>query len=175
MFLCLENLKLTSEPLDDIHIIPTPKFFKIKNQSLKIIERTVIATDLTEDFKFIIEQFQVKLRTFGLKKELSVKIIDNPSNFPRYDGIKKKCQLELNVEKFTDILYEKQGYSILVDKSNLIIEAITPQGIFYGIQTLIQLLNSNKEKLIFSAVTIIDESADIKIKDEIERIAVSAR
>lgn len=50
----------------------------------------------------------------------------------------------------------EQGYLLFSDKSHLIVAANTGQGLFYGVQTLRQLLRADGKKLTFPALTIRD-------------------
>jgi len=50
----------------------------------------------------------------------------------------------------------EQGYLLFADKSHLIVAANTGQGLFYGVQTLRQLLHANGKELTFPALTIRD-------------------
>jgi hexosaminidase len=55
-----------------------------------------------------------------------------------------------------DALVGEQGYLLFSDKSHLIVAANTGQGLFYGVQTLRQLLRPEGKSLVCPAVTIRD-------------------
>src|ERR1700721_94411 len=56
----------------------------------------------------------------------------------------------------SDASIGEQGYLLFADKSHLIVAANTGQGLFYGVQTLRQLLRQDDGKLICPAVAIRD-------------------
>ncbi len=155
MFICFENLSLTKRILNDVYLLPTPQYYRIMEHSLEITEKTQIMTDLPSPYSFILDQFQEKLNYFGLNKDLSIKNIKDTSEFPKYDDLVSKYPSEFVVKKDIAINFNTQGYILFSSEADLIIDAPEPQGIFYGIQTLIQLLTSNND-LNFSGAFIID-------------------
>ncbi|MBA7625950.1 hypothetical protein ES703_33384 [subsurface metagenome] len=176
MFIYLENLDVSEDIEKDFFLIPQPRYFKFKNfKKSKITDQSKLFTDLEEDYSFIIKQFQEKLEYFGLKKEIEVHYVHDVNRFPKIESF-----LENNKKLFPDKLYQKilneqnytdQGYILVSQESSIYIEAPSYQGIFYGIQTLIQLLNSSQDKLSINEVRIIDYPA-LKIRgvsDDISR------
>jgi len=161
MLIFLENLIETEGDKNEIYLIPRPRYFKMnKEQKLKIIEQTRLFTDLPDDYLFIIEQFQEKLKFFGLNQKLEIVRIQDLETFP---DIKFFLNNTINEfpESFFDKIstkknYKEQGYILISKDSKLIIQADHPQGIFYGIQTLIQLLNTSKDKLTLNKTRILD-------------------
>ena len=161
MLIFLENLIETEGDKNEIYLIPRPRYFKMnKEQKLKIIEQTRLFTDLPDDYLFIIEQFQEKLKLFGLNQKLEIVRIQDLETFP---DIKFFLNNTINEfpESFFDKIstkknYKEQGYILISKDSNLFIQADNPQGIFYGIQTLIQLLNTSKDKLTLNKTRILD-------------------
>ena len=161
MFIFFEKLVETEEFKNQIFLIPQPLYVKIQNvKNLIISEHTKLFTDLLEEDLFIIEQLQEQLNFLGLKEKLEILNVQDLNNFP---------DIRLVLEEFTKILpeglyektvmkenYKEQGYIIISKASRLIIQAERPQGIFYGIQTLIQLLNSSKNKLSLNEIIILD-------------------
>ncbi len=164
MFICLDNLAKSEEIKREIFLIPQTRYIKLENfQKLKITEQSKLFTDLEPNYSFIIEQFQEKLENFGIKKKLEVQKANDLNSFPN---------LNLNIEKvrkfFPENLYKKiknekdfieQGYVLISTESKLLIEATSPQGIFYGVQTLIQLLNSSHDKFSLNKIRILDYPA----------------
>jgi len=155
MFICLQNLNLTERILNDVSLLPTPQYFRIKEESIEINEKTQIITDLPKEYSFILDQFQEKLGFFGLKSNLSINWVMESSEFPKYDDLVSKYPSEFVIKQDFKDNFNAQGYILFTDELNLIIDALHPQGIFYGIQTLIQLLVSNNS-LNFSGAFIID-------------------
>lgn len=161
MFIYLENLAKSEDNKKEMLLIPQPRYVKIENlQTLKITEQSKLFTDLEIDYSFIIEQLQDYLELSGLKKKLEIQDIKITREFPNFrsfleEGRKNYLEQILNsVENEKNFV--KQGYTLISTGTELLIEAFSPQGIFYGIQTLIQLLNSSHDKLSINAVKIID-------------------
>jgi len=176
MFIYLENLDISKDKEREIFLIPQPRYFKFKNiKKSKITEQSILLTDLEGEYSFIIEQFQEKLEIFGLKKEIEVQNVDDINKYPQIESFLKN-----NKNIFPDQLYNKilneqnyieQGYILISEESSIFIQAPSYHGIFYGIQTLIQLLNSSQNKLSVSEIGIIDYPA-LKIRgvsDDISR------
>jgi hypothetical protein len=161
MFIYLENLVKVESIKEEIFLIPNPRYLKINNSyKLKINESTKLFTDLGEDFHYIIKQIQDNLLSFSLKERLEVIKVQNLEKLSEI-----KLFLDENVILFPETLYDKvitnknyrdQGYLLISRDSKLIIEANSLQGIFYGVQTFIQLLNSSQNKLSINNMEILD-------------------
>ncbi|MFX1575250.1 MAG: family 20 glycosylhydrolase [Promethearchaeota archaeon] len=176
MFIYLENLD-ESEFIDkDILIIPKPRYLKFKNSKIwKITEQSILLTDIEEEYSFIIEQFQERIEFFGLKKEIEVQSVHNIKMYPQIESFLNNLRIDFPDQLYNKILneqnYTEQGYILISEESCLFIQAPSYQGIFYGIQTLIQILNSSQDKLSVSEIRIIDYPA-LKIRgisDDISR------
>ncbi|MFX0136731.1 MAG: family 20 glycosylhydrolase, partial [Candidatus Hodarchaeota archaeon] len=176
MFIFFENLVKFEEKKNEIFLIPQPRYFKLKNsQKWKITEQSQLFTDMGEDCLFLINQLQEKLVFFGLKKKLDFFLVYDINKFPHIESTlntsKKIFPDELYNKILGEINYIEQGYVLISEESTIFIEASSYQGIFYGIQTLIQLLNSSNDKLSINEVRIIDYPA-LKIRgisDDISR------
>ncbi|MFX0140240.1 MAG: family 20 glycosylhydrolase, partial [Candidatus Hodarchaeota archaeon] len=176
MFIFLENLVEIKGDIEEIYLIPRPRYFKINNhQKLKIVEQSRLFTDLPDEYLFITEQFQGKLEHFGLNKILEIVKIQDLQTYPNINlflnTVIKEFPESIYSKNTTKKSYKEQGYILISRDSKLIIQAEKPQGIFYGIQTLIQLLNSNENKLSLNNVRILDFPAlEIRgISDNISR------
>ncbi|MFX1410023.1 MAG: family 20 glycosylhydrolase [Promethearchaeota archaeon] len=161
MLIFLENLIETEGDKNEIYLIPRPRYFKMnKEQKLKIIEQTKLFTDLPDDYLFIIEQFQQKLKFLGLNQKLEIVRIQDLEIFPEIKLFLNHTMKEFPESFFnkisTKMNYKEQGYILISKDSKLFIQADNPQGIFYGIQTLIQLLNTSKDKLTLNKIRILD-------------------
>ena len=174
MFIYLENLLKVEDVKEELYLIPQPRYFKIADSfRQRINENSKIITDLPDNT--IIEVLQVELLAFGLKKGLEIN---------QFKNIKKASQVDTFLEEklalfpknlYDTILmkqiYEDQGYLLISSDSKLIIKANSFQGLYYGVQTLIQILNSAKDKLSLNNIQIIDFPAlEIRgISDDISR------
>lgn len=176
MFIYLENLLIVEGIKEEIYLIPPPRYLKIKNSfTQRINENSRIITDLPENYQYIIEDLQAELLSFGLKKRLEVIQVQDIKKTPQI-----KTFLEDNITLFPENLYNivsvkklyrDQGYLLISNDSTLIIEADSIQGIFYGVQTLIQILNSAKDKLSLNNLKLLDFPAlQIRgVSDDISR------
>ena len=176
MFIFLEKLISSEDKEQQTFLIPQPRYFKLKNfQKLKITEQTKLFTNLEEEHLFIIEQLQEKLEFFGLKKNLEFHKIQEINKFPTIESNLEAIRHIFPEDLYNSIKNEKnfieQGYILVSEESSVLIEASTPQGLFYGIQTLLQLLNSSQNKLSLSELKVIDFPAlEIRgISDDISR------
>ncbi len=176
MFIFLEKLISSEDKEQQTFLIPQPRYFKLKNlQKLKITEQTKLFTNLEEEHLFIIEQLQEKLEFFGLKKNLEFHKIQEINKFPTIESNLEAIRHIFPEDLYNSIKNEKnfieQGYILVSEKSSVLIEASAPQGLFYGIQTFLQLLNSSQNKLSLSELRIIDFPAlEIRgVSDDIAR------
>ena len=138
-----------------------------------------------QQYELTSEKFEVKDENFGFKLfcEPDVPIlqaIDDLNNAViKYhnakisEGITSKKKLiigRFNVsEKFDEIcksndIYEsnnigEEGYQLLINEQNIIISADGNKGIFYGIQSLIQLIRGNKNQGFLPGLSITDYPA----------------
>ncbi|MFX1502286.1 MAG: family 20 glycosylhydrolase [Promethearchaeota archaeon] len=168
MFIYLENLEETENDNKELLLIPKPRYFKLKNiKKWKITENSNLYTDLDREYFFIIEQFQEKLKFFGFRKELKINYINKIEKLPKIKLIKDSIYSNFPDGFYNKILNEQnfieQGNVLISNNSRIFIEAPSYQGIFYGIQTLIQILNSSQNKLSVSEIILIDFPA-LKIR-----------
>ena len=114
--------------LKELNVIPDPVNISLKEGAFTLNEQTVILVDLK--LKEIAEQLkEILLSTLGLnilvKEDLQTK---DSSNIIILKTIKD--EKELNYE----------GYTLIVSKDLIEIVASTAKGVFYGIQTMLQLI-----------------------------------
>ena len=176
MFIYLDNLAKFDDIKREMFLIPQPRYIKVDNiQNLKITEQSRIITDLESDQFFIIEQFHDNLINSGLKTKLEVRETNDVNDFPNLESI-----LEYEESHFPENLFNKvkneenfinQGYIIVCTESEILLDARSHQGLFYGIQTFLQIINSSFDKLSFNKVRVLDFPA-LKIRgvsDDISR------
>lgn len=161
MFICLDNLIRTELNHEEVLLLPEPHYFKLINlQLLEFSEKSSIISNLTIKDSFIIDQFQNQLEIFGFERELEIKYVQENLKLHESESIIEICKENFPELNFDDFLHNKnkieQGYILISNKSKIYIEADSSQGIFYGIQTLIQLMNSTPTKKLISQVAIID-------------------
>lgn len=112
----------------DLNIVPKPNIMEVeKGQGFKLDRRTIIVIDNDEN-RFNAEYLQSHLRKQFDKDRFEIRSVRRHSN---------------NIlVKLTDTIDNAESYNLIVDKDNITIIAGTTAGIFYGIQTLIQMLPS---------------------------------
>ncbi|MFX1571716.1 MAG: family 20 glycosylhydrolase [Promethearchaeota archaeon] len=161
MFIFFDNLISSEDKEQQAFLIPEPRYVKLTNfKKMKFNEQTKLFTNLKEEYSFIIEQLQEKLEFFGLNANLETHRSQEINDFSVIESY-----LEEIKHKFPDDLYNlikseknfiEQGYVLVAEDNRVLIEGSTPQGLFYGIQTLLQLLNSSQNKISLSELKIID-------------------
>ncbi len=176
MFIFLENLVKTEGTNEEIFLIPQPRYIKaINSLKMKINEKTRVSTDLGEGDHFIIERLQDTLFGFSLKERLNVDRVQNLDKNPEVTTFLNK-NITLFPEPLYNVITEKknykdQGYLLISRDSKLLIDANSILGVYYGVQTLIQLLNSSQEKLSINELIILDFPAlEIRgVSDDVSR------
>ncbi|MHA2036662.1 MAG: family 20 glycosylhydrolase [Promethearchaeota archaeon] len=173
----MEKLAITEiAKEEELFLIPHPRYIKVESdQSYRITEQTKIVTDIKNNHSFIIEQFQDELAILGLNTKLEVQEVNpkNENNSLKLDLEQQKSFFPENI--FNQIINEenfaKQGYVLVSTDSELFINAPSSQGLYYGLQTLIQILNSSQDKLSLNELSIIDSPllAIRGISDDISR------
>ncbi|MFW9936740.1 MAG: family 20 glycosylhydrolase [Candidatus Thorarchaeota archaeon] len=161
MFFCLDNLTKIEEYNEDLYLIPQPRHIKIiSSQLLQLDGDSSIISNLPPEFSFILENFQEQLESIGIKEKLVINNVYKDNIFPKEEDIMKIYQETFPKIDFELILRRKneseQGYLLFFRNSKLFIESNFAQGIFYGIQTLIQMINSTPNKRSLNQVVIID-------------------
>lgn len=118
---------------DKLSIIPLPKLIQINEGSFKLNEHTTISCK------------QAELKKLSLFTQSAIKETTG-TNLIVADASKNRINLELDPSVKTN----SEGYILDVTPSGVDIKANTEQGLFYGIQTLIQLipLEGNKKILM---------------------------
>jgi hexosaminidase len=156
----------TSGPEDQLKLIPAPKEVRIQQGSFRVraatrilvefghqAEDRIAAETLAEEIR---DQSGLKLNIAGAKADSRQESREEASNI-----VLARLQ-DRNVREFLESKGLKadsignQGYLLYSDKSHLIVGANTGQGLFYGVQTLRQLLRPEGQTLICPAVSIRD-------------------
>ncbi len=135
---------ISHQPSVNTGIIPTPQFAEIcdLNNSTNnfVIDETCLLVDIgeNEEISKIINTFKNDIKEItGVDLEISKKKkkkyvtfeLIRPSSFLNYDSLTKIQTLRIN-----------QGYNIIIKDKFIHISASTPKGLFYGAQSLKQLI-----------------------------------
>jgi hypothetical protein len=159
-FIIITNLKeLGKKPIRNLHLIPNPKELKYSNENLgyeltsdsnfylfNVLNKNVFINDLN-DFIGSISKIKLSLDQISL------------------DELYKKIQNKIQIQDLLAIDSE-ESYNLEVSRGKIIIYSIHEHGLFYGLQTLIQLLKNSfisNNKLILLDLKIRD-NPDLKIR-----------
>jgi hexosaminidase len=113
-----------------VQLIPRPALFRQAEGQLRVTPTSSISFN-NEEIKSIAENLSQKLgRSTGF----------NLKSIPGKTGT-----IQLHLMTTTDQKLANEGYEIVSGSKNLIIKANNPAGIFYGVQTLLQLLPAEIE------------------------------
>jgi hypothetical protein len=157
----------TSTAESQLKLIPEPKEVHVQEGSFRVRPTTRIIVELghqAEDriaaetlAEEIRDQSGLKLSITGAKAESRQEQLKNGRGaivLARLQDRRVRLFLESKGLKADSI--GDQGYLLFSDKSHLIVAANTGQGLFYGVQTLRQLLHADGHTLICPAVSIRD-------------------
>ncbi len=162
MLICIRNLIKTEIDSKEFSLLPEPLYYKlIDSQLLQFSGNSLILTDIPKEDWFVLDQFIDHFQHYGEEFELEVQYEKISNNTTESDKVisslceKYFSQLDLNSIKRNQNAIE-QGYFLFSEDSTIYLKADSIQGIYYGIQTLIQLLNSTNSKNLLRQVAIID-------------------
>ncbi|HUW89310.1 MAG TPA: family 20 glycosylhydrolase [Candidatus Nanopelagicaceae bacterium] len=162
MLICIRNLIKNEIDTKEISLLPEPLYYKlIDSQMMQFRGNSLILTDIPKEDWFVLDQFIDHFQHYEKEFELEVQYDKNSLNKIEIDKmISSLCekyfpQLDLNSIKRNQNAIE-QGYFLFSEDSTMYLKADSIQGIYYGIQTLIQLLNSSNSKNLLRQVAIID-------------------
>lgn len=162
-------------------IIPTPQSIVEKKLTFKITSSTkiVIGNDSQAE-QFIAQELNSEL---SLKKEIPLKVVDEQSvrklssNFIFIGKPNTEYGKKFLSERKGRMLPEMktEGYFLDVDAKGIVIIAESDKGLFYGVMSLLQLLQKDKRSVLVPGVTILDyPSQKIRgITDDISRGQIS--
>ncbi|MBL7698270.1 MAG: beta-N-acetylhexosaminidase [Chitinophagaceae bacterium] len=128
-----------------LDVIPYPKEVKITAPDFKLAEEVVIAIDknASESDRFAAEQLSERLlHDFKIKSSIQ----QAPSSAGSIVLTRKVQGKKLH----------EQGYSLTVNADRVIVSATGEAGLFYGVQTLIQLIQNKNAQTFIKGVEISD-------------------
>ncbi len=127
---CQHKKNVDSNPQHEINIIPLPVKYSATNKAFVLDKKTKIAANK----RLSVEANYLKKR-ISESTGLSIEI-HQPKE-------KKQNTIQLVL---SDSLKQPEAYHLIVDEKNAIIKAKSAAGLFYGIQSLLQLLPVKKAK-----------------------------
>jgi hexosaminidase len=164
LVLCAAALSaLDSDSRPQLKLVPAPKEVQLRDGGFQVGPRTKIFVQLghqSEDriaaetlAEEVADQSGLRLDILGMKA--AGKAEGGAIVLARLQDVRVRRFLARNGLK-ADELVGEDGYLLFSDKSHLIVAANTGQGLFYGVQTLRQLLRPDGKGLICPAVGIRD-------------------
>jgi hexosaminidase len=163
VLLCASALSALDSDGRQLRLVPTPKEVQLRDGGFEVGPRTKIFVQLghqSEDriaaetlAEEVADQSGLKLDILGMKA--AGKAEDGAIVLARLQDSRVRQFLARNGLKADEVVGEA-GYLLFSDKSHLIVAANTGQGLFYGVQTLRQLLRPAGKGLICPAVGIRD-------------------
>lgn len=149
LFIC-NCLKVTSQNTFIHNIIPQPKTIKVAGGKMRIDDISIIS--IPKQNKQCKRIAQLYVNALNLKK---VKILESPK--PVF-GKSKSIVLQLNLKE-----NNPDQYSLTSSKSGILIIASTEKGLFYALQTLLQLIEVENQlvdsKTMVPFINIEDDAA----------------
>jgi hexosaminidase len=165
MLLLLSGASLKAQGADDIrglHLLPAPKHAQMVHGKFSVNAGTRILIDARHagEDRFAAETLAEEIREqSGMKLAIEI-AIDGPREgnaivLARLGDRDLRASLEARGLSVHEKLGE-QGYLLLAGSSRIVVAGNTGQGLFYGVQTLRQLLRADGKSLICPAVAIQD-------------------
>jgi hexosaminidase len=154
-------------PDSQLKLIPEPKEVRVQEGSFHVRPKTrilvefghqaedrIAAETLAEE---IHDQSGLKLNISGAKSESKQEAPKEPGDVIVLARLQdRRVRQFLESKGLKADLIGDQGYLLFSDRSHLIVAANTGQGLFYGVQTLRQLLRADGQSLVCPAVAIRD-------------------
>lgn len=119
-------------------IIPKPLSVKMEKGSFKISSKSQIKWNVPSDDRRILEEY---MRTTFLKE-----IVNNSKE--ESDNL-----IFIVIDAKNEKIHSKEGYELVIKPDRIVLKALSGAGLFYGIQTLSQLMDRNR----IPVTTIYDE------------------
>jgi hexosaminidase len=124
-FISLQSIAQTAKP--EIAIIPEPVAVTPGNGRFALQKTVILSVPSMEENKETIDLLRSKLATTA-----GIRLVVKPAA--------ATAAIKLQINKTDDALLGKEGYKLSVTPKGVIIRANKPAGLFYGVQTLLQLL-----------------------------------
>ena len=154
---------LDSDERSTVSLVPQPKEVHFRDGGFRVSPKTKIFVQLGHQSEDRIAA-ETLAEEIADQSGLQLNIVGTKTAGKAEGGAIVLARLQdANVRRFlaekglnVDPSIGEQGYLLFSDKSHLIVAANTGQGLFYGVQTLRQLLRADGKKLTFPALTIRD-------------------
>jgi hexosaminidase len=152
----------TPQPRNQLRLIPQPKELQLHDGSFRVRTTTKILVEFGHQ-----DEDRIAAETLAeeIHDQSGLKVIISGEKADAKQSRSAIILARLEDRKVREFLVSKglkadpigdQGYLLFSDKDHLIVAANTGQGLFYGVQTLRQLIHKDGESLICPAVSIRD-------------------
>ena len=160
MYVIIENLHKSKNSNNQLYLIPQPRYIRKKDSPLlEVKEKLNLRTNISNRFDYLIEDFLDSLWGFNEKKDIEL-IFDDKEEDLKIKTILNQIEISFPTISFSKISksknWKEQGYYINCEDSSLLVYSEDLQGLYYGLQTILQIFNSHHYKLSFTPVTILD-------------------
>jgi len=154
---------LDSDGRSQLQLVPQPKEVQLRDGGFRVGPRTRILVELGHQSEDRIAA-ETLAEEIADESGLTLDIVGAKTGRKAGDGAIVLARLQdSRVRRFlarnglrADDLVGEDGYLLFSDSSHLIVAANSGQGLFYGVQTLRQLLRPDGKTLVCPAVTIRD-------------------
>ena len=160
--LCLPAVAQTNSSPTSLKLLPAPKEVRLADGAFELSTRTRILTDASHTAE---DRNAAETLIAEIEQQSGKKIpIESTRRLPVGEGAIVLARLsDSSVRSFfsgkgleADGNFSDQGYLLYADKSLIIVAGKTGQGLFYGVQTLRQLLHAKGSTLECPAISIRD-------------------
>ncbi|HOK98048.1 MAG TPA: family 20 glycosylhydrolase [Bacteroidales bacterium] len=134
LYLTIIGLSMAVFALPQSTVIPLP-------QKTELLKGTFL---FRSDMEIYYNSDELKFAAQYLAQRLSQSVA---KDIPVTTKPGKKSRLKLIITQQNDAVAHAEGYELLISIENIAITATTPAGVFYGIQTLLQLLPADVENM----------------------------
>ena len=144
-----------------IHIIPYPQQVKLRGDDFTFEKNLTIVLDknATEGDKFAAAEL-----TKYLKEKLDIQTSIQSAPFAKSIILTRKN---------ADRKLSDEGYSLTTEKDRVIVRAKTEAGLFYGVQTFLQLIQNNQTRAFIKGMEIISPIVTKNMEDMASTIALA--
>jgi hexosaminidase len=151
-----------SDPASQLKLIPAPKEVRVQEGSFRVRPTTRILVEFGHQAE---DRIAAETLAEEIRDQSGIKISITGERLDAKQAPSTIVLARLQDQKIREFLASKslkadsigdQGYLLFSDRSHLIVAANTGQGLFYGVQTLRQLLHADGRSVVCPAVSIRD-------------------
>jgi hypothetical protein len=160
MLLVLATLPLFASPQTQLHVIPVPKELKLTGGHFTITRTTAIVVNNMKDSEtvFAASELASEIESgLGFLPKVTDKQVQKSISLVMIGGKGEKVKKGFDPGNKAVENPGEEGYSLRVSPKEIIIAATSESGIFYGVQTLKQIIRSDRTGYEIPCVSITDK------------------